>query len=311
VKKLIPSHFYKLKISKLSSEIYGFNFFKAVSLAAIGVSATQINSALDGVFAKFADPKGPIHLWFSIRIQQLPLALLSIGLISASTPRLCQLMALNQKDEAGHLCSSVASKLSILMMFLTCMIICLGDQIIRLLFEHGMFSEAATTQTLYCLIAYMVGLAPTSLSTVYASFFYALKEYKKPSIASIYALIANLVLNAVMIFVFHFGAWSVAATTSACSFLNAYLLKRSLKSENLVAPFSKKQVLMPSMTAIFSALILTVLKMIMPTMKPILSIPLLGLMYTGLYVAVCKLLAFHEPLELFTQFFKKRSIERV
>ncbi len=55
-------------------------------LAMLGVGATQINSALDPLFAYHVDPSGPAYLWYAIRLQQLPLALFGISLYSALLP---------------------------------------------------------------------------------------------------------------------------------------------------------------------------------------------------------------------------------
>lgn len=311
IKKIIPKGFFKFKTQKLSKETFGFNFFGAVALAAIGISATQINSALDGIFAKFADPKGPIHLWFSIRIQQLPLALLSIGLISAASPKLCQLMATNQHDEAKALCSSVVNKLSILMLFLTMAIITMSNEIIALLFEHGMFSHEATYQTKACLIAYMIGLVPTSLATVYASFFYALKEYKKPSKISVYCLILNLVLNALMVFIFGFGSWSVAAATSICSFFNAYLLKKALQKENLFESPPFKNGLQALSISLGSGLLTVCLKPFFPPMPALACLSLFTCLYVMTYLGLCKLFKFHESLNLFSSLIYKQQKEPI
>lgn len=311
IKKMLPKEFFKFKTQKLSKDVFGFNFFGAVALAAIGISATQINSALDGIFAKFADPKGPIHLWFSIRIQQLPLALLSIGLISAASPKLCQLVATNEHDEAKALCSSVVKKLSILMLFLTIGIITMANEIIGLLFEHGMFSHEATHQTKACLIAYMVGLVPTSLSTVYASFFYALKEYKKPSKISVYCLILNLILNALMVFVFGFGSWSVAAATSICSFFNAYLLKKALQEENLFENPPFKDFVQSLAISVLSGLLTVCFKPFFPLMSAVLSLGLFTCLYVLTYLGLCKLFKFNESLNLLSSLIYKRQKEPI
>lgn len=41
-------------------------------MALIGLSASQINNALDSIFARVADLEGPAYLWYAIRMQQLP-----------------------------------------------------------------------------------------------------------------------------------------------------------------------------------------------------------------------------------------------
>lgn len=309
-KKVVPKDFFKYKSQKLSKDVFGFNFLGAVAMAAIGVSATQINSALDGIFAKFADPKGPIHLWFSIRIQQLPLALLSIGLISAASPRLCQLIAINKHDDAKLLCSSVAKKLSILMLFLTAAIMTVAGDIIALLFEHGMFSHGATHQTQYCLLAYMAGLVPTSLATIYASFFYALKEYKKPSRISVYCLVLNLILNSLLVFGFGFGSWSVAAATSICSFFNAYLLKRELKKEDLFQNPPAKDNILACGVSLTASLITLSLKPFFPSMPALISLAVFSILFLMSYFLSCKLFKFEEAFTLFQSLIPKKQKEQ-
>lgn len=51
--------------------------FTTLELRRIGVGAAQVNNALDAVFARYADSEGPAYLWYAIRLQQLPLALLA------------------------------------------------------------------------------------------------------------------------------------------------------------------------------------------------------------------------------------------
>ena len=59
-----------------------------LSLGVIGVGSSQINNALDAVFARYADSEGPAYLWYAIRIQQLPLALFGIAISGAMLPPL-------------------------------------------------------------------------------------------------------------------------------------------------------------------------------------------------------------------------------
>ncbi len=185
------------------------------------------------------------------------------------------------------------------MVFLTCGFLVVGDEIIRLLFEHGMFSQGASQQTYFCLVAYMVGLAPTSLATVYASFFYAMKEYKKPSLVSVYCLIANLILNALFIFGFKMGSWSVAASTSMCSFLNVYLLKQALVSMDLSTKIDLKFLFQNYGIAILATLIVVPIKGLLHAYNPLLSLGVLSISFVLAYAAFCKLLKFAQPLDLF------------
>ena len=43
-----------------------------VGLGLVGISATQINNAIDPFFAFYVDASGPAYLWYAIRIEQFP-----------------------------------------------------------------------------------------------------------------------------------------------------------------------------------------------------------------------------------------------
>ena len=45
---------------------------KPLLLGLIGVSTTQLNSAIDTLFARFVNLKGPAYLWYAMRIEQVP-----------------------------------------------------------------------------------------------------------------------------------------------------------------------------------------------------------------------------------------------
>ena len=67
-------------------------FFRAISLGVVGIGAAQIDSAVDAIFARIADPSGPAYLWYAIRVQQLPLALFGIAIAGALLPPLSRAM---------------------------------------------------------------------------------------------------------------------------------------------------------------------------------------------------------------------------
>jgi len=53
------------------------------ALGLLGIAAVQMNSVVDGLFAKLIDPSGPAYLWYAIRIYQLPLSLFAVSIASA------------------------------------------------------------------------------------------------------------------------------------------------------------------------------------------------------------------------------------
>lgn len=201
---------------------------KATLFGLIGITAVQINSFLDMIFARFADLKGPIYLWYAIRLEQLPLALIGFACIYSITPSLAKLIKGNSLQEASQLFLFGKKRIFLFVLPSTFALIALGLASVDLLFGRGNFSSLAVLETTSCLIAYGLGLLPSVLAIYLSATLYAFDDYKTPSIASLLSVAFNIVLNTLLVFLFHLGAISIALSTSAAALFNYLLLKRAL-----------------------------------------------------------------------------------
>ena len=94
--------------------------------------------------------------------------------------------------------------------------------IIRLIYEHGRFSPHATLETARALSGYAVGLVAYAAIKVVAPAFYALGRTRVPLIASVIAVLANLIWN---IATFRrFGHVGLALGTSIAALVNVAVL---------------------------------------------------------------------------------------
>ncbi len=206
-------------------------------LGIIGVTATQINSALDVIFARIADPEGPAFLWYAIRLQQLPLALFGIGMAGALLPPLTRAIQAKDKQKSSKFFNYATSKITQLMLPITVGIFVLGLSAVNLVYGHGKFTLAAIHETTHCLWAYGIGLLPMSLVLVFAATFYARKNYLTPTLVSFSCVVLNIVLNSLFVFFFKMGAISIAVATSIAATANAvvlyYLQKEKASFEGL------------------------------------------------------------------------------
>lgn len=193
-------------------------------LGVIGVASTQINSAVDAIFARYASLEGPAYLWYAIRIQQLPLALFGIALSSALLPSLSR--ALQQKDENRYfeLLRFALQRGFTLVFPCTIALYILGASGVNLLFGRGDFTLHATEQTLLCLWGYGIGLPAAVFVQILAPAFYAQKDYRTPAVGFALAAGLNILFNALLIFYFKLGAGSVALATSFTAFFNCVYL---------------------------------------------------------------------------------------
>lgn len=185
----------------------------------IGVGVTQINSAIDSFFALLADPKGAAYLWYAIRLQQLPLALFAIAFSGALLPSLSTLVSKKNDEEINRIVTRSFLHILALILPATLIIFLTAPYLISLFFGRGAFMEADLIQTTNALYAYSAGLLPMSLCIIYSSLFFAKKRYKLTAVFSLFAVVSNLLLNSLFLFWFQWGVVSIALATSISALL--------------------------------------------------------------------------------------------
>lgn len=217
------------------------NLFKSFSLGAVGVGAVQLNVFIDTLFSRYASISGPVYLWYSIRMQQLVIALLGVACVTTVAPMLARAIKSKETGVAESLLSYSYKKILLIMTPCTFAILALGPSSVNLLYGRGAFSFEAISQTTLCLWAYGLGLIPAVMVILFTSYFFALNKFKTPTIVSVASVVVNLFLNTLFIFVFDLKVLSVAVATSISAWLNFFILYRLAKKEELdfVYPFSR------------------------------------------------------------------------
>jgi putative peptidoglycan lipid II flippase len=199
----------------------------SLSLGVLGVAATQINTAIDAVFARYACLEGPAYLNYAIHLQQLPLALFGVGVASVLLPSLSR--AFQAGDQNLQLVEFVIGKAMLALIPCTAAIFVLGGASVNLIYGRGHFDLEALLQTTKCLWGYGIGLIPMALTLLLAPIFYARKDYKTPTVCSLIALGVNFVLNAIFVYWAQLGPASLACSTSIAAGVNAWLLSRKIQ----------------------------------------------------------------------------------
>lgn len=216
--------------------------FKPFLLGIIGVSAIQINSTLDAVFARCASLEGPAYLWYAIRIEQLPLALFGIALSAALLPSLARALKEGAHDRYLRLLRFAFCRSFSLIFPCSLAIFAIGFAGINLLYGHGDFSMEATYQTAICLWGYGLGLLPAVFVLLLAPAFFAGKDFRIPTMASVVSVIFNIILTALFVFIFEWGAFSIAIATSAAAWFNYLFLSYHL-AKKIKAPLFDRTVM--------------------------------------------------------------------
>ena len=250
--KRVSGHWKEWLSFNIPSEVKGLA--KSFAFGAIGVGAMQINAFVDALFARSADLKGPVYLWYSIRLEQLALAIFGIACVTTIVPRLSRAVKSGDKAQAYSLFSFSAQRILAIMVPCTLAIITLGGASVNLLYGHGEFSQMATSQTTLCLWAYALALLPSALVILLSSLFYAENDFRRPTFISLVSVGVNLFLNAFFVFVLHWGAISIAIATSASAWVNCLILYSYAKKGEwkLQLPFAR--ILKLCLAALFATL---------------------------------------------------------
>lgn len=285
-----------LKFGKLS---FGLSkdvktLIKPLCLGIAGVAASQINNAMDSVFARYASLEGPAYLWYAIRIQQLPLALFGIALSGAILPPLARAVKEENLSTFRYYIEFGLKQILILMVPATFGIFLAGEGVVHLLYGHGDFGSSSVSRTYECLWAYGLGLVPMAGTLILAPAFYALKNYRIPAWGSFNSVIINILLNGWLIFGMGYGAVSVALATSFSAFFNLFFLIWNLKK---IVPLFKTDAVVNSFYKICGASASAFLAA--KAVNGFWPSPWLqGVIFTGCYLLACWILKVEE-LKLF------------
>ncbi len=205
---------------------------KPLSLGILGVAASQINNAVDSLFALFAEAEGPAFLWYAIRIQQLPLALFGVAIAGAVLPPLSRALKAQRTEEYQHFLHYALYRTWLFILPITALLFVMGDTCVSLLYSRGNFGSHSIIGTTHCLWAYTAGLIPSALVLVLAPASYAQNNYYLPAMASCVTMTLNGLLNTLFIVGLGWGAVSVALATSLSAWVNLLLLTWYLTKQN-------------------------------------------------------------------------------
>lgn len=231
-RKILKYHLSNTQRSYLTNIPDLKRLIKPLSLGILGVAASQINNAVDSLFALFAEAEGPAFLWYAIRIQQLPLALFGVAIAGAVLPPLSRALKTQRREDYQHFLHYALYRTWTFILPITALLLVMGDTSVSLLYSRGNFGPHSLLGTTYCLWAYVAGLIPSTLVLVLAPASYAQNNYSLPALASCATMLLNLLLNTLFIAGLGWGAVSVALTTSLSAWVNFFLLAWYLSKQN-------------------------------------------------------------------------------
>jgi len=202
--------------------------------AIFGVSITQINLLIDTLLASFLVSGSVSWLYYSDRLVEFPLGVFGIALATVILPSLSKNHASNDKLAFSRSLDWGLRLVVLIGMPASLGLLLLAEPMLSTLFQYNEFSINDVQHAGSSLMAYSVGLLGFILVKILVPAFSSRKDTKTPVRFGIYAMIANMVFNLVLVFPFaHVG---LALATSLGAFFNASLLLKCLLKEKVYQP---------------------------------------------------------------------------
>lgn len=205
-------------------------FISLTMLPFLSLLLRQGNTVIDRFFASFL-PTGSISaISYSYIIANGFILIVSGGLSAVSLPEFSRYAISIRVDEMKEALRLNIKLASIITFPLTALLIILGENIIRFLYERGAFSPATTALTASLLSYYAAGIFFLSIVPVMLGIFYAFKDTATPFLHLLMIFIVNIILA--FIFMKFIGIKGLALATSVAGFLSfiriSYVLKKRI-----------------------------------------------------------------------------------
>ena len=190
--------------------------------AVIAMAVAQVNLLVDNKIASHLGDGGISALQYAMRLFQLPIGVFAVSIATALLPRFSSSVARGEdRAFSRQLSDGLALSLLVLLPAMAGLLI-LGQDVIRILFEHGSFGAMETIRTVRALGFYLVGLVPYGWIYVLTRGSYALGETRLPVIASACAVGVNVALDLLLVGPMQEGGLALA--TAIAGVVNAAML---------------------------------------------------------------------------------------
>ncbi len=218
-----------LPIPKLNSKHEGVQrVMKLMVPALFGVSVSQINLLLDTFIASLLVSGSVSWLYFSDRLVELPLGIFGIAIATVVLPSLSRKHAEKSTSEFAAMLDWALRMVLLIAVPASLALVLLSQPLIITLFQGQNFSVDDVTKVTSSLQAYTLGLLAFMAIKIFAPGYYSRQDTATPVRIGIIAMVANMVMNIVLVFVLDFAHTGLALATSLAAMLNASLLLMGL-----------------------------------------------------------------------------------
>jgi len=188
----------------------------------LSLGAVQLNNSVDYFFALNLGGGNTTALVLSWRVANLPLGVFSVAIVTVLYPLISRQAAGDDIKGIKESFSLGVREIGYMMIPATAGLIILSYPIIKVLFERYNFGSGDTEKVAYILIFHSLGLIFFGLLMLLNRIFYAFKNVRTPLKVASFSIIANFVLDWILIK--FMGVGGLALSTSLVALLNVVIL---------------------------------------------------------------------------------------
>lgn len=170
-------------------------------------------------------------VWYSYRLYQLPVGIFALAIAVAVFPTLNEQATLKKWKDFILTSSSAVRMVIFITLPISVGMIVLRYPLIRVLFEHGVFTAEDTLATAIPLLYFAVGISAQSVIQILPRMFYALQDTWTPVIIGILSMIVNVAFMFLLVGPLQSGGLAFATSLAAVfnMFALLYVLRKRLK----------------------------------------------------------------------------------
>ncbi|MFA5958449.1 murein biosynthesis integral membrane protein MurJ [Hyphomicrobium sp.] len=210
-------------------------FFKALGIVTFGAASVVVAPLIDFFIASYLPTGSRTALYYADRINQLPLGVLGIALGTILLPEMSKRLAKDDRAGSDTAQNRSAAMTLLLTLPFAAVFIAIPDTIMRAVFAHGAFDAHSADLAASALAAYGAGLPAMALVRIVASTFYARHDTLTPAIATVTAIVSNIILKVIFVWGFDLGVAGIALGTAVGAWINVAVLTWIGRSRSLLA----------------------------------------------------------------------------
>lgn len=209
--------------------------FATMAPTVLGMSLNQVSSLLDQLMAYCLIAPGAVtYVYLANRLLLFPHALTAMAVAVAAFPKLAHEAGDADRTAMRGTLDLAAAATILVTLPASFGLIMLGDDVVRVLFSGGKFTEAdvwPTVLTSSCLVA---GLPFIGLAQLYARAYYAVGDTSAPARVASWLVLGNAATNFVLVTTTSLGTAGLTLSSSLSALVNASVL--SVRFRRYAAP---------------------------------------------------------------------------